>query len=411
MDMVSPVIMGHHQRVAYLSYTLGRAMDTPPEQLSLLVLSASLHDIGAMSLLDRQRALEFEERNHYLHAEMGYHHLKDFPLFSSVSNVIRFHHHPWNHTPDAPDEIPHASHILHLADRIDVLIDYSRNLLEQSREIRDKILPLAGTIFSPEVIHAFHSQSGKESFWLELLSATQNDQPFQNIPEIYADWSLLNIVEFSWFMARLIDFRCSFTATHSSGVSAVAEWLANLVGFSQNECQMMMIAGFLHDIGKLGVPTELINKPGKLTDAEFNQVKPHAYLTRQILSPLKNLPGLVDWCSFHHERLDGSGYPYHLNAQQVPLGAKILAVADIFTALIEDRPYRKGMQIDRAIQIIQEQSRSGLLDQRIVSLLSEDAEMARYVCLNSQQYAQSRYSEFFKHLPESFAFDTCPLPH
>ncbi|MBF0271634.1 MAG: HD domain-containing protein [Magnetococcales bacterium] len=400
MDMVSPVIMGHHQRVAYLSYALGRAMETSPDRLSLIVLSASLHDIGAMSLLDRKRALDFEEKNHHVHAEMGYNHLKDFPLFSSVADVVRYHHHPWNFYSDSDDAIPEAAHILHLADRIDVLVDYSRNLLEQAGPIRDKVLPLSGTVFSPLVIDAFHQQSAKESFWLELLSATQSDHAFRNIPEIHADWSLLNLVEFSWFMARLIDFRCSFTATHSSGVSAVAEWLANLVGFSQNECQMMMIAGFLHDIGKLGVPTELINKNGKLTAEEFNQVKPHAYLTRKILAPLKELPGLVDWCAFHHERLDGSGYPYRLDSQQIPLGAKILAVADIFTALIEDRPYRKGMEIEKALEIIQDQVKSGMLDHRVVSLLSEEAEMAKYVCLTSQKYAQTRYSDFFNTLPE-----------
>src|SRR5208337_2538002 len=102
------------------------------------------------------------------------------------------------------------------------------------------------------------------------------------------------------------------------------------------------IAGLLHDIGKLSVPEDILEKPAPLDCSEVNKIKAHSFMTHRILENIGSLDKITQWASLHHERLNGTGYPYHYGKEKLPVGARIIAVADVFTALTENRPYRKG---------------------------------------------------------------------
>lgn len=169
---------------------------------------------------------------------------------------------------------------------------------------------------------------------------------------------------------RIIDFRSPFTATHSAGVAATAARLACLAGLSEMECRMMRAAGYLHDIGKLAVPAEILEKPGPLTEHEFNIIKQHAFHSYRIIESLPTLDVVNRWASLHHERLDGRGYPFHYSGRELSLGSRIMSVADVFTALTEQRPYRHAMEAAKALDVVRELGCASALDLEIVSLLA-----------------------------------------
>jgi len=105
----------------------------------------------------------------------------------------------------------------------------------------------------------------------------------------------------------------------------------------------MEVAGNLHDLGKMVIPNSILNKPDKLNKEETAIMRQHTYFTYTVLNSIGGISQIAEWAAFHHERLDGSGYPFHLGADKLGIGSRIMAVADVFTAISEDRPYRKGM--------------------------------------------------------------------
>jgi HD-GYP domain-containing protein (c-di-GMP phosphodiesterase class II) len=208
------------------------------------------------------------------------------------------------------------------------------------------------------------------------------------------DLYLDDIVDFARLLCQVIDYKSAFTATHSSGVAEAAVDLGRLLGFSDRECVMLRIAAFLHDLGKLAIPSEILEKPGRLTSDERNIMRTHVYFTYQVLEPIEALDGIVAWASLHQERLDGSGYPFGYGRESLPLGARIMAVADVFTALTEDRPYRKGMTKDEATALLQAMAQKGELEQLVVNMLLAHYDEFDQVRAEAQQNAVQKYQAF-----------------
>ena len=115
----------------------------------------------------------------------------------------------------------------------------------------------------------------------------------------------------------------------------------------------MEVAGNLHDLGKLAIPNSILDKPGGLTKEEMSVMKSHTYYTYLVINSIGGLNQIAEWAAYHHERLDGSGYPFHCTATELSTGARILMVTDIFTALAEDRPYRKGKTLSEVLRIME----------------------------------------------------------
>ncbi len=224
-------------------------------------------------------------------------------------------------------------------------------------------------IFVPELVDAFQTVAGKEYFWLDAVSPSLDRVLARWAGGMTVELDLTGLLALARLFGEIIDFRSPFTATHSRGVAATAEALGCFTGLSETECQMIMVAGYLHDLGKLAVPVEILEKPGPLTADEYNVVKAHTFYTYRILEAIPGLETINAWGAYHHERLDGSGYPFHRNAAGLPLGSRIVAVADTFTAVIEDRPYRKGMPPEEAVKLLKDKVRENALDGGVVSTL------------------------------------------
>ena len=400
VDYVSPLLNDHHKRVAYIGLKLGEELGLPLNKRKELAIAGALHDVGALSLKERIGLLQFEEERPYEHAQLGYSLLKTFPPFTEIANIVQFHHVPWEQGAGAEldrKSVPTGSHILHLADRVAVLIETKDEILKQVPGIIDKVDQAKGRLFMPELIDAFNGLASKEYFWLDLVSHAEGWRSMKEIEWESFELNDENLVELTNLFRRIIDFRSPYTATHSSGVAATAHAISDLAGFSEDEMKMMLIAGYIHDLGKLAVPKEILEKPGKLSREEFDVMRHHAYYTDRILRPISVCDVIRNWGALHHERLDGSGYPFHLSEKDLPLGSKIMAVADVFVALTEDRPYRKGMNQKESLGIIEKMGGNLALDSEVVSLLRRNFNDLNAVRIAAQEKGFNEYNRFLTH--------------
>ena len=154
--------------------------------------------------------------------------------------------------------------------------------------------------------------------------------------------------------AKTIDMKDKYTNGHSKRVAEYTAMLARELGYSEEEVESYYNIALLHDIGKIGVPSEVLNKPGKLSDEEFQKIKSHTTLGYEALRDISIVPDLSDGAWSHHERPDGKGYPRGLKGGEIPRVAQIIAVADAFDAMYSNRPYRNRMNFEKVVSIIQD---------------------------------------------------------
>ncbi len=154
-------------------------------------------------------------------------------------------------------------------------------------------------------------------------------------------------------MVTSINNKDSYTRQHSEDVTKYALWLAQELRLSDETMHLIRVGGLLHDVGKIGIPEEILRKPGKLTPQEYEAVKQHPMLGAMIVSAIPGMDGVVNAVRYHHERWDGKGYPDRLSGTDIPLLGRILAVADAFSAMTTDRPYHAGMDWLEAMKEIE----------------------------------------------------------
>ncbi len=400
MDLISPEVRNHHLRVAVAAHAIGQEAGLPDERLEQLVIAALLHDVGGLTSKDRLDLLRFEEQAGR-HAEYGYRLLKGFAPTAKVANIVRYHHTRWNNGNchgAGGEPVPEESHLLYLADRIAVLVPHGFQL-SQAAGIRAKIVAQSGSHFRPDLVACFERLAGREAFWLDLHDAFLRPQVRAGVNRVMTltDGELQSLGR---LFSQIIDFRSAFTATHSSGVAAVAEILAHLLGFSPSDTLLMSLAGHLHDIGKLVIPEDILEKEGPLTNEEYAVVRSHTYYTDRLLGTIIAFDNVRAWAAHHHERLDGSGYPFHLQGEELSLGARIMAVADVCVALGEDRPYRRGMGRAAAQRILDGMVANGSLDAGVVDVLNRHWQVIDRRRIAVQQAARMEYDSFYAIGPE-----------
>ena len=224
----------------------------------------------------------------------------------------------------------------------------------------------------PGAVDAFGHLAHSEEFWSGAFQPDLEDQLRLKIDPRYLETGSMDLVPVARVLARIIDYRSHFTATHSTGVAAVAEALARYLGFSETNCKTMKIAGYLHDLGKIAIPTELLEKSGHLDTVEYQQVQDHVLHTRRLLEKVPELGYGIRWASEHHEMLNGSGYPKHSVGSEIAFGSRVVAMADIFAAVTEDRPYRKGVERTQALRLLRRLTKEGNLDSEIFQVVENN---------------------------------------
>jgi putative nucleotidyltransferase with HDIG domain len=213
------------------------------------------------------------------------------------------------------------------------------------------------TWFDPTLVDAIAAFEHDRAFWASLTNADVNAlEPIDRVQR--ADDARLDRVAEAF--AGIVDAKSPFTARHSAGVAAIAEGVAGTMGLDAATRRLLRRAALLHDVGKLGVSNRILDKPGKLTEEEWAAVRRHPQLSEAILSPVPALADVARLAVEHHERLDGSGYPYGLVAHQLDVPSRVLQVADVAEALSARRPYREAMDVDAVLRVMGREAGSRL---------------------------------------------------
>ncbi|WP_211229945.1 HD-GYP domain-containing protein [Desulfovirgula thermocuniculi] len=372
LDFSRRGLLRHHQRVAVIALRLGEAAGLSARERFDLFAASMIHDAGAVTWPEKDALEVFDVSHPWEHCHRGYQFTADVPLLAPAAEVILSHHDRWeggNPSGRAGAAIPLASRIIHLADRVDVLLDDRRHVLSQSEEIVRQVKELSGSVFDPELVDLFAGLAEAESFWLDITGPCLAENLLKMVEGYRVILEPAQLMGLACFFARIIDAKSPFTRHHSQGVARAASFLAARLGMTQGECFLMEVAGLLHDLGKLSVPEEILEKPGRLTREEFSWIKQHTYYTYWLLKPLDEVLPVVRWAAYHHEKLNGKGYPFRLRERDLCLGARIMAVSDIYAALREDRPYRRGLAWPEIEKILRGEVEGGALDRRVVEAL------------------------------------------
>lgn len=390
MDLLHSAISEHHLRTAYVAACVAEEAGWPPESVLDMAAAGAMHDVAAVcspasrSLIDQALVnhLGQSEEDVHAHAAEGHALLGGFAPFASAAEAIRFHHVEWRHGEgrfhrNAP--VPLSAHLLHLADHVAVLPHAGLPAVMQARDIRQEVSRECGSRFHPEFVAHFEAVSTREAFWLDLTSRHKERLLRERFQRSEAALHMDELNDLARVFARIVDYRSSYTAAHSSDVARVCTSLAAGMGLEQDRVRLVGIAGYLHDIGKLAVPPPVLEKPGRLDDAEILLIRQHPYFTHQILSAVPGLGEVCIWAAYHHERIDGRGYPFR--PARLPLEARIVAVADIFTAITEDRPYRAGMTKQQSLAVLAGMVAEGAIDGDVVSRLARDYEALQFARL------------------------------
>lgn len=238
-------------------------------------------------------------------------------------------------------------------------------------------------MFNPEIVDCFIKLGEKEAFWLDIDNQYVHYKLWQQRFGRKIIAYEKDIRQFAALCGDIVDRKSPFTKTHSKRVASIAKKLGQALNMNERDIFLLEIAGELHDIGKLSIPSSILHKEGKLTEEEKSIIKQHTYHTYYLIDRLNTMDNVRDWASFHHEKLDGSGYPFHLKANQLDLGSRVMTVADIATALSEDRPYRSRLTKDQIMEILWDLVKNNKIDGDVVKTLecNFDYIMLYNVCL------------------------------
>ncbi len=377
VDLANPSIASHQMRTAFIAWRLAKQANLSEDAIGRTFIAALFHDIGALKSEDKLQLHQFEVQDLNSHCILGEALFNISPMFAPSARIIRNHHRLWKEWDESlarPDVM--ESQIVNLADAVERGINREQYILHQTDLLRQKIAIGSGSIFHSDIVDLFMSISIREDFWLDLVSPRLfsillHFGPFRKI-----DIDIKDLPSLTLIFRSLIDFRSKFTASHSTGVAECAVFLSEFFGLNETEIAQMEVAGSFHDLGKLAIPNSILDKPGHLTKEEFAVVKQHPYFTYSILNTIGGLDEIASWAGFHHEKLDGTGYPFHISSGEISTGGKIMAVADIFTALVENRPYRDGLKRSAIEKILSKEVNDCALDKRIVDILLDNYEEA-----------------------------------
>ena len=306
------------------------------------------------------------------HCKIGERNIHLIPFRTDVDNIILYHHeHADGSGPlgKTADETGLKTQILHLADEIDIHYKLSNLTESEFNRISEWVLSQSGKMFSEKAVQLFH-----DAVTYDKILYLKDKRAFTSLKRelctVTSDYSDEEIHDFARMFASIIDYKSEFTQTHSLGVADKAEQMANYYGFDHEKATRIYLAGALHDIGKLLVSNDILEKPGKLTDDEFSVMRDHASATRYVLRLVKGIPDVVRWASNHHEKLNGKGYPRGLTAENLSFEERLMACVDIYQALTEQRPYKDGMPHEKAIAIMQDMADKNEIDTTIVQDMS-----------------------------------------
>lgn len=392
---VDPRLMDHGLKVSYIVSKLLRIQGTfdAVKQRDICFV-AMLHDIGAYKTEEIDRMLQFESVDVKGHSIYGYLFLRNFSPLNYLSEVVLYHHTSWSNLEkmeSISEECKFLSQLVNIADRAEL---YMRDEFHTWGGFLKEAEQGIGTRYKDSLV-ALMRQAGDCSF-------NKQDEEFYDLMMLQNPLTQTEVEEYMKMIVFAIDFRSGHTVTHTITTTSISYELAGYLLMDESETNQIVCGALLHDLGKIGIPVEILEKPGKLLDAEMAVMRTHVQKTAEIFGD--DVDETIKRISLrHHEKLDGSGYPAGLTADVLTRSERIVAVADIVSALAGVRSYKKSYQKQKLINIICKMKEDGLLDGEVVSamvsnfdkIIEETDQRCRPV-LDSYLKMQSEYCKIYE---------------
>lgn len=397
-NCVDARLMDHGFRVAYIVSRFMRALDETDEiKIRNICLLAMLHDIGAYKTEEISKMLQFETQEVWNHSIYGYLFIKYFSPLDDLAEAILFHHTPWEKLEKEEhisDEIKNLAQIIYISDRIDIYIGEKNNSWE---ECVKRISRERGTRFAPWLTDLMT----KHGFYENFEDAVRRDEKFQSIM-----WSEKltqdEVTEYLKMMIYTIDFRSRHTVTHTMTTTSISYEIAKKMNLEEEYRNKVVCGALLHDVGKIGVPVEILEFPGKLSPQAMKIMREHVNITEKIFGGAIEVT-VQQIALRHHEKLDGSGYPLGLEGKDLTVGQRIVAVADIVSALAGTRSYKDAYSKEHIERIINSLKDDKKIDAEITDIMiknydeimDETKERCRPI-LDSYEHIQKEYGDLIR---------------
>ncbi|WP_295054427.1 HD domain-containing phosphohydrolase [Sulfuricurvum sp.] len=380
----------HGKRVAFMSAEIAKTLGWSPSRIDDLIMIGMLHDCGVSSTdVHSHLVNELDWDNSQVHCLRGSALLQNVGIYHQYAPVILYHHTHWDHFEAAvSDQIKEYANLIYLTDRVDALrVQLGDASNVERHNIASVIQKYSGSMFSPELVDAYMETSSSDSFWFYMEDEALNDY--------FSEWigaGENNSVPFkilkniAMMFASVVDAKSTFTSEHTYGVASLARYLTENCNLPSETQEKVELSAFFHDLGKLRVADEILQKAGPLNEEERSHMNRHGFDSHMILRKIKGFHDIAKIASMHHETLDAKGYPYHLGGDNIPIEARILTVADIFQALVQDRPYRKGLSASEAYAIIHNMGEENKLDRKVIGVLAAHLEECYKRSLHPSSY-------------------------
>ena len=370
----------HSKRVAYICLKMSNLIGLDDKEKFDLCSYSLLHDNGLIeSYCNFSNEYEKDEAENYFnmvnfseHCVIGENNIKDFPFLTSQKDIILYHHENFDGSGlfgKKGSEIPILSQLISFADILDTTFDLTIIDYDKKEEINKFVFENEEKLFSKEIVTAYEKLSHSLLFWGDLEYFDEVNPLEDILPDFSMEISLEDFLGITKIFSKIIDGKSKFTAKHSKDLEEKSLKLVEYFNLDEETKLKIQIASNLHDIGKLGTPNSILDKDGSLNNSELFEIKKHAYLTHSILSKIDNFSDITKWASAHHERLDGSGYPFGLTSEELGLEERIVSCLDFYQALVEDRPYRKSFTHNDAVSLLRKNLTDLEIDGNIIDAI------------------------------------------
>jgi HD-GYP domain-containing protein (c-di-GMP phosphodiesterase class II) len=382
LDIVEGELLGastnHGKRIAVLCAKMGEALGCSPEEISSLTACALLHDNALTEYIMSERKGGLCDPGMKIHCEYGQRNVDALHFKTNVREFILYHHERADGAGPfgiREGEGPLEAELISLADSLDVAHHLQQMEAEDVSHIRRIITEKAGKQYS-----AAASKVMLEILDWPLLRALKDNAIKETTETAIPPW-IVDVEEeasfgIAGFIAKIIDYKSVFTRRHSTQIADKAWFMGGYYKYDPVQQRELYLAAALHDIGKLATPLPILEKPDTLSNAEFSVIKDHVRVTWELLKDIEGFGTICTWASSHHEKLDGSGYPFGKKADEMDFNSRLLACIDIYQAVSEERPYHPGRNHRDTMKILNEMANNGKIDRAVVTDM--DAALAPY---------------------------------
>lgn len=365
LDSMDDRLAGHGEKVAYIMYKLLKCHGGySDEEILRMITLAVFHDIGVYKIEERDHIVDIDLEIPMNHSVYGYLFIKYFSPLSDLADIVLGHHlYPKDFNDSAKVKIPKEALILNLADSIAVLQLHFNKI--------DPMLILNKS--SNDLLEEHKELFKKACNEYDLIEKIETDTYLNELYEILdkRELSRREIIAYARMLNYAIDFRSESTVVHTITVEEISWQISKMLGLDNYKSTIIKIASMLHDIGKLSIPINILEKKGKLTQEEFEIIKCHTIVGYNILSNM-GIDDIRDIATLHHEKLNGTGYPFCLKGDNISKEARIVAVADVLSALIGKRSYKDEFSKDEVISILSNMASNYEIDKDICNLVIEN---------------------------------------